>query len=32
MTDGERERFQRWWLEKSGLTRAELVEIAVGLV
>src|SRR5262245_16256690 len=27
----ERERFRRWWLEESGLSLDELLEIAVGL-
>jgi len=27
----EREKFQRWWLEESGLSRRELQEIAFGL-
>jgi hypothetical protein len=31
MTAAERERFRRWWLEGSGLSRPELAEIAVGL-
>lgn len=31
MTDAERERFRKWWIEESGLSRRELHEIAVGL-
>ena len=31
MTDVERERYRRWWLEESGLLAMELYEIAVGL-
>ena len=31
LTPAERERFRRWWLEESGLSRRELREIAVGL-
>lgn len=31
MSDAERERYRRWWLEESGLSREELREIAVGL-
>jgi hypothetical protein len=26
----EREKYRRWWLEESGLSAAELYEIAVG--
>jgi hypothetical protein len=32
MTLAKRERFQRWWIEESGLDVAELQEIACGLV
>jgi hypothetical protein len=32
MSTAERERLRRWWLEESGLTRCELVELAAGLV
>ena len=32
LTDEERERFTRWWLEESGLSMRELYEIAAGLV
>jgi hypothetical protein len=32
MTDAERAKYQRWWLERSGLSLDELREIAVGLV
>jgi hypothetical protein len=28
LTDAERERYRQWWLEKSGLSPAELREIA----
>jgi hypothetical protein len=31
MTPAEREKYRRWWLEESGLTRRELREIAVAL-
>jgi hypothetical protein len=31
MKPEERERYRRWWLEKSGLSVNELREIAVGL-
>jgi hypothetical protein len=31
LTAEDRERFTRWWLEKSGLSERELREIAVGL-
>ena len=31
MSEAERERFQRWWREESGLSARELREIAVGL-
>jgi hypothetical protein len=31
MKPEERERYRRWWLEKSGLSVDELWEIAVGL-
>jgi hypothetical protein len=31
MTEQERERFGRWWIEESGLSTRELREIAVGL-
>lgn len=31
MTLSERSRYTRWWIEHSGLSREELVEIAIGL-
>jgi hypothetical protein len=31
MSDAERERYARWWLEESGLSVDELHRIAVGL-
>jgi hypothetical protein len=31
LTPEERERYQRWWIEDSGLTLRELQQIAVGL-
>jgi hypothetical protein len=31
MTDAERVKYGRWWLEESGLSASELYEIAVGL-
>jgi hypothetical protein len=31
LTEAERERYRRWWLEESGLSRDELYSIAVGL-
>lgn len=31
MTDEERQKYQRWWIESSGLSAMELYEIAVGL-
>jgi len=31
MSAAERERFVRWWVESSGLSRRELGEIALGL-
>jgi hypothetical protein len=31
MTEAERVKYTRWWLERSGLSLAELREIAVGL-
>jgi hypothetical protein len=31
MTEAERARYRAWWLERSGLSLAELREIAVGL-
>ena len=30
-TDGERERFVKWWRERSGLSERELREISLGL-
>jgi len=29
MSAAERERFRQWWLEQSGLSRAELLEISL---
>jgi hypothetical protein len=31
MTEAERARYRRWWLEESGLSRDEVRAIAVGL-
>ena len=31
MTTRERARYVRWWIERSGLTAAELREIATGV-
>jgi hypothetical protein len=31
MTDAERERYRKWWIQSSGLTERELYEIAIGL-
>jgi hypothetical protein len=31
MSEAERKRYQRWWIEESGLSLCELREIAVGL-
>lgn len=31
LTAAERGRYQRWWIEQSGLSRAELINIAIGL-
>ena len=31
MTLSERSRYTRWWIEHSGLSRDELVDIAIGL-
>ena len=31
MTTVERERYVRWWLERSGLTAREVREIATGI-
>jgi len=32
MTDVERARYRRWWINESGLSVVELHQIAVGLV
>jgi len=31
LTEAERMKYQTWWIERSGLSRAELQEIAIGL-
>ena len=30
MTEAERDRYRRWWIEESGLSASEVYEIAVG--
>jgi len=31
LTPSERASYRRWWIERSGLSKAELVSIAIGL-